>query len=77
MCGIIKKSDTKINIRTIERFDWLRALSKVNVYEKGFPFTHLLLKPFHATGLFLCPLKTSEHLWFSDVFRGYRKRPVA
>ena len=43
MCGIIKKSDTKINIRTIERFDWLRALSKVNVYEKGFHFTHLLL----------------------------------
>ena len=76
MCGIIKKSDTKINIRTIERFDWLRALSKVNVYEKGFHFTHLL-KPFHATGLFLCPLKTSENLWFSDVFRGYRKRPVA
>ena len=56
MCGIIKKSDTKINIRTIERFDWLRALSKVNVYEKGFHFIHLLLKPFHATGLFLCPL---------------------
>ena len=23
------------------------------------------------------PLKTSENLWFSDVFRGYRKRVVA
>ena len=22
---------------------------------------------------FLCPLKTSENLWFSDVFRGYKK----
>ena len=37
----------------------------------------VLLKLFHATGLFLYPLKTSEILWFSDVFRGYRKRPVA
>ena len=32
---------------------------------------------FHATGLFPYPLKTSENLWFSDVFRGYRKRLVA
>ena len=32
---------------------------------------------FHATGLFRYPLKTSENLWFSDVFRGYRNRPVA
>ena len=23
------------------------------------------------------PPKKSEKLWFSDVFRGYRKRPVA
>ena len=33
--------------------------------------------PFHANGLFLYPLKKSENLWFSNVFRGYRKRPVA
>ena len=32
---------------------------------------------FHATGLFLYPLKTSEKLCFSDVFSGYKKRPVA
>ena len=37
----------------------------------------LLLNPFHATGLFLCLLKTWENLWFSDIFRGHRKRPVA
>ena len=36
-----------------------------------------LFNPFHATGLFLYPLKTSENQRFSDVFRGYRKRPVA
>ena len=36
----------------------------------------MFLNLFHATGLFLYSLKT-ENLWFSDVFRGYRKRPVA
>ena len=36
-----------------------------------------LVIPFYATGLFLYPLKTSKNLWLSDVFRGYRKRPVA
>ena len=36
-----------------------------------------LFNPFHATGLFLYPLKTSKNLRFSDVFRGYRKRPMA
>ena len=34
------------------------------------------LTPFHATGFFLYPLKSSENLWFSDVFRGCRKRPM-
>ena len=32
------------------------------------------IKRFHATGLFLYPLKISK---FSDVFRVYRKTPVA
>ena len=27
--------------------------------------------PFHATGIFLHPLKTSEKFWFSGVLRGY------
>ena len=36
-----------------------------------------LINSFHATVLFLYPLKISENFWFSDVFRGYRKRPVA
>ena len=31
----------------------------------------------NATVIFLHPLKTPENLWFSDVFRGYRKKPVA
>ena len=36
-----------------------------------------ILSPLHITGLFLNPLKILENLWFSDVFRGYRKGPVA
>ena len=37
------------------------------------------INPFHATGLFRYSLKTSknQNQRFSDVFRGYRKRPVA
>ena len=37
----------------------------------------IAINPFHATGLFLYTMKTLENLWFSDVFRGYRKRQVA
>ena len=33
--------------------------------------------PFYASYRFLCPLKTSEKQKFSDVFRRFRKRPVA
>ena len=33
-------------------------------------------KPFYVNGLFLYPLETSENRWFSDVSRGYRKRPL-
>ena len=35
------------------------------------------INSFHATGLFLYPLNISENFRFFDVFRGYRKRPVA
>ena len=34
------------------------------------------IDPFDGTDLFLYPLKTSEKLQFSDVFRRYRKRSV-
>ena len=36
----------------------------------------LPINPFHASGLLRYP-KETENLWFSDVFREYRKRPVA
>ena len=38
--------------------------------------THVI-NSLHATDLFPYPLKTSENQWFSEVFKGYRKRPVA
>ena len=34
------------------------------------------IMPFHAIGFFLYPLKTSENLWFSNVFKGYRNKPI-
>ena len=37
-----------------------------------FTFTKENFNPFHTTSLFIHPLKT-ENLWFSDIFRGYRK----
>ena len=36
-----------------------------------------MVNQFHATSLFRYLLKTSENQRFSNVFRGYRKRPVA
>ena len=48
------------------------AISNIKCY---FVFA-LFLNLFYATGLFLYPLKTSENQRFSDVFRGYRKKPV-
>ena len=52
-------------------------ISKISLISqrKAFPvFTTLL--PFYVTDLSLNPQKTKEKLWFSDVFIGYRKRPV-
>ena len=37
------------------------------------PFVNL----FNVTGLFWYPLKTSKNLWYSEVFREYRKRTMA
>ena len=34
------------------------------------------LNPLHATNFFLNPLKTSENQRFSDIFRGFGKKPV-
>ena len=47
------------------------------VYKYKVSNPNTTLTHFITTGLFLYPLKTSENHRFSDVFRGYRKRPVA
>ena len=36
-----------------------------------------MFDPFHVTGLFIYPLKTSENPWFVNVFSWYQKWPVA
>ena len=37
----------------------------------------LPLNPFQANAPILYPLKTSENLWFSGVFRGYKMGTLA
>ena len=37
----------------------------------------IILNPFQANGPFPYHLKTSEKLWFADVFRGYRNGTFA
>ena len=62
-------------------FECYKLLFKkcLTIYKDFFPKKKKKLKvnPLHATDLFLYPLKTSKNLWFTDVFRGNRKRPVA
>ena len=38
---------------------------------------HISLTYLTSLVSFCTPLKTSENLWFSDAFRGYKKRPMA
>ena len=71
------------NFWEISFLEMAQALRKLNpTHKKGSEsfFCFFVLKsinPFHASGLFWYPLKASENLWFSDVFRGYQKRTVA
>ena len=54
------------------------SLSISATREVGFSFIFMpLFNPFHASGLFLYFLKTSENQRISDVARGFRKRPMA
>ena len=39
-------------------------------------FQAIPFNPFYATTISMPP-KKSENLWFSDIFRVYRKKPVA
>ena len=37
----------------------------------------MTLNPFHDSGLFQCPMKTSGNLWFSAVFQEVEKKSTA
>ena len=63
----------------------IRRLTADELFECVYYFERLALNrddiicpinPFHATDLFLYPLKT-ENQTFYDIFRGYRKKPLA
>ena len=51
---------------------WIKSESKLANCRK-----EQLVNPCHATVFFLSPQKSFGNFSFSDVFRGYRKRPVA
>ena len=60
--------------------DCVAATGKNNV-PKNWTFSELIagdfiISPFHTIGLFLYPLETLDNQRFSDVLRGYIKRPV-
>ena len=52
---------------------WLGALLCLGFCQKSFRKYLDWLNPYSLNVTFLYPLKTSENLGFSDVFRGYRK----
>ena len=61
-------SDTTHKLRKCKRF---REKFNLDFGPKN------VLNPFSTNVALLYPLKTSENLWFSDVFRGYGKRSEA
>ena len=75
-CGLLSSSfvnlfNINIPIYRNQSFDLLNKTIDWFLYGGAF-----VVNPFDATGLFLYPLKTSENQRFSDLLRGYRKRPV-
>ena len=64
-------------------YHWVLVLFELKFWKS---WTHLTpifhqiktnTNPFDASSFFLYPLKTCKKLWFCDVSRSYRKRPVA
>lgn len=71
-----KKAETVVKRHFEKQHFW-----KVwKICDKGLFSVKLLtlnLEPFHATGFFPYTLKTSDNQRLFDVFRGYKRRPVA
>ena len=72
-----RNQSTDLWSKSIDWFLYDRGLRHERVKSSQEQSTISGINPFHATGLFLNPLKTSENIWFSYVFKDYRKRPVA
>ena len=49
----------------------------MNIYRDIFKSAFVPLIYFMLLVAFYFPLKTREKLWFSDIFKGYKKRPAA
>ena len=81
---LMEKKLKTVNSITINSWiSWKKTAPKVQrLFYKLIVFEKLLLKiwatinPYQTTGLFQCPLKTSENIWFSDVLGSYWKRSV-
>ena len=46
----------------------------ISNYDNIHKVLQFCINPFHATGLFLYPLKALENLRFPDIFGGYKKQ---
>ena len=66
----------KCILRHIDAADLSLTFQEESFTEKSHFLWLGIVKPFHATSLFLFPLKTSEKHMYPDVFRGFRKTPV-
>ena len=78
---IFRRKKTKVNLLYCMAFNcWRRKSRCVHSLETSNSKINKKFQPLPnnstASGLFLYLLKTSENLWFPDVFRGYRKRSL-
>ena len=58
------------------KINYLNFIQFLSFYIHSSIFDLSTVNPFHATGFFLYPLKTSEDKKYSDSFRIYRERSV-
>ena len=65
------------NFLIIERFQRFTGHSVlISLTQNSLTREFQKIKPFNTIDFLRYTLQTSENFWFSDVFRGYRKRPV-
>ena len=73
----------KLQLKIVKaKIQWAESFLPALFFSFSFIVLHkysmvLRFNPFHAAGIFLYPLRIPENQRFSDIFRGYRKRPLA